>query len=104
MTIELIDIVIALIVALIATLWWQNAAIREQALQHVKQHCIKHDLQLLDESVALKKWRIIWQKGQASIQRQYYFEFTSTGEARYVGIIRFNGQKLDHISLAVHHI
>lgn len=34
---------------------WHNHGLRERALERVKQHCKKLDIDLLDENVALKK-------------------------------------------------
>ena len=33
---------------------WHNHGLRERALERVKQHCKKLDIDLLDENVALK--------------------------------------------------
>jgi hypothetical protein len=34
---------------------WHNHGLREKALERVKQHCAKLDLELLDDAVALKR-------------------------------------------------
>ena len=34
---------------------WHNHGLRERALERVKQHCKKLDIELLDENVALKR-------------------------------------------------
>lgn len=34
---------------------WHNHGLRERALERVKQHCRKLDIELLDDNVALKK-------------------------------------------------
>ncbi|WP_191603018.1 DUF3301 domain-containing protein [Marinomonas algicola] len=104
MYIELIDIVIFIILAAIGYFWWNANSVRENALAHVKTHCKKHDVQLLDQSVALQKWRIIWSKGQLRIKREYQFEFTSTGEARYKGKVTFESSNPIKIELPAYHI
>lgn len=104
MHIELIDIVIFIIVAALGYFWWNANSVREHALAHVKAHCKKHDVQLLDQSVALHKWRFSWSKGQLRINRKYQFEFTSTGEARYKGEAIFESNNLIKIELSAYHI
>jgi len=104
MHIELIDIAIFIILGSLVYFWWNSNSIREQALAQVKAHCKKYDVQLLDQSVTLYKWRIIWSTGQLRIKRHYQFEFTSTGEARYKGETIFESDTLIKIELSAYHI
>ncbi|MCZ2720523.1 DUF3301 domain-containing protein [Marinomonas sp. 15G1-11] len=104
MHIELIDIVIFVILGSIAYFWWNSNSIRELAFSHVKAHCKKHEVQLLDQSVALHKWKVTWSTGQLKVLREYQFEFTSTGEARYKGEAVLIGNTLMKIELSAYHI
>ena len=104
MTIDLMDIFFALLLVSLGAFWWHTNAVRESALRQVKQHCQKLELQLLDESVALKKWRIVWSTGQLAIKREFIFEFTSTGEARYLGDVVFIGRAMIKVTLSAYHI
>ncbi|GAB3477827.1 DUF3301 domain-containing protein [Marinomonas epiphytica] len=103
MNFTLTELSVALIFSLLVYFWWRNLTIRETALNYAKQHCKKHNLQLLDDSVAGKKWRPSWQHGQPCIIRTYQFEFTSTGSARYQGFITFIGPKVKDIWISPHH-
>ncbi|MFJ7885926.1 DUF3301 domain-containing protein [Pseudomonas sp. NPDC096917] len=67
---------------------WHNHGLRERALERVKQHCKKLDIELLDENVALKKIGFIADaNGQKRLARVYNFEFTVTGDQRHTGTI-----------------
>ena len=67
---------------------WHNHGMRERALERVKQHCNKLDIELLDENVALKKIAFIPDaKGNRRLARVYNFEFTVTGDQRHTGTI-----------------
>ncbi|ADZ90714.1 DUF3301 domain-containing protein [Marinomonas mediterranea] len=104
MYISLSDICIALGLASILYAWWANIRAREYALSYVKKHCQSLDLQLLDDTVAGTKWRISWKNGQFGVIRQYDFEFTSNGIARYPGnVIMTPSRKMD-IWLSPHQI
>lgn len=103
MNIALSDLVIFFALAAFIYLWWLGKAVKERAIPQVKLHCKKFNVQLLDDTISQQKTRIIWHKGQIKIKRQFCFEFTSTGEARYQGSISFINQKLDHINLDPHH-
>ena len=67
---------------------WHNHGLRERALERVKQHCRKLDIELLDDNVALKKIGFIPDaNGQKRLARVYNFEFTVTGDQRHTGTI-----------------
>mgnify|MGYP003600378527 CR=1 FL=1 len=67
---------------------WHNHGLRERALERVKQHCAKLDIELLDGNVALKRIGIVKDaNGRRRLARIYTFEFTVTGEARHNGTI-----------------
>ncbi|WP_095110090.1 DUF3301 domain-containing protein [Pseudomonas sp. Irchel 3E20] len=80
---------------------WHNHGLRERALERVKQHCAKLDIELLDGNVALKRIGIVKDaNGRRRLARIYTFEFTVTGEARHNGTITQFGAHSAHIELA----
>jgi hypothetical protein len=65
---------------------WHNHGLRERALERVKQHCAKLDIELLDGNVALKRIGFVKDaSGRRRLARVYNFEFTVTGETRHRG-------------------
>lgn len=89
-------------VFLAVPLWFilQNLKYRESALKFAKQYCVRNDLQLLDQTVALDKIRLRWRSNPLQIhwQRTFHFQFASTGDRRYNGSIQFLGASLEHIN------
>lgn len=80
---------------------WHNHGLREKALERVKQHCAKLDLELLDGNVALKRITIARDaNGRRRLARVYNFEFTVTGEQRHPGTITQFGAHTVQIELA----
>ncbi|MHC6228127.1 DUF3301 domain-containing protein [Pseudomonas sp. X10] len=80
---------------------WHSHGLREKALERVKQHCAKLDLELLDGAVALK--RIGFSRdanGRKRLARVYGFEFTVTGEQRHPGTVTQFGPHTMQIELA----
>lgn len=71
---------------------WHAHGVRERAVLRVKQHCARHQLQLLDDTVALQglKW-LPDASGRRRLARLYGFEFTVTGERRHQGNIHMFG-------------
>jgi len=80
---------------------WHSHGIRERALERVKQHCTKLDLELLDDNVALRRLAFIPDaNGRKRFARVYNFEFTVTGEQRHPGTITMFGAHTAQIELA----
>lgn len=77
--------------------------IKTLALQYLDQHFRQQDLQLLDQTIVLKGvWPRRSDSGSLQLRRRYRFEFTSTGEERYKGMIELSGRRLQRIELEPH--
>ena len=97
---SMIDLLLIAFILAVGLFWSNSLAAREIALNAVKSYCLKMDLQLLDEYVALTG---LWPKrnAQGKIQawRSYTFEFSSTGLERYNGKIILLGNMVESICL-----
>ena len=95
------NILVLMVLATAAAWLWHNHGLREKALDRVKQHCAKLDLELLDGAVALKKIAFVRDaNGRKRLARIYNFEFTVTGEQRHPGTITQFGAHSVQIELA----
>ncbi len=95
------NIFVLMLLATGAAWAWHNHGLRERALERVKQHCAKLDIELLDGAVALKRIGFVRDaKGRRRLARIYNFEFTVTGEARHPGTITQFGAHSAQIELA----
>ncbi len=66
-----------IIIAGIALIWWSSTQAKEIATRYARQCCKTHQLQLLDQTVALKKIKLARNsRGQMAWQREYEFEYT----------------------------
>lgn len=65
---------------------WQSVRAKEHATDVVKKELNQLNLLLLDDTVAWKGWK----KEGRYWWRVYEFEFTSTAEERYQGIVRLS--------------
>jgi len=85
--------------------WVKSRDLKEFAYHRAQGACKRLDLQLLDQTVALKNIRFIRsQKGSLHIQRSYTFDFSSTGEDRYEGEVILLGNQLKEVKFAPHRI
>ena len=94
------DIFIAVLFALAVIAVWRGIAVREMAHSAVKRHLKGLDLQLLDENVALRGFWFKRNDGrELCAWYSYSFEFSSTGDERYRGMIVVLGGRVTHIEL-----
>lgn len=105
MAIDLFDVFILSVFLLILAYWWQAQGVKHRAIKAVKAHCKSMDVQLLDDSVELKRfWFKRNARGQLAIWRSYAFEFSSTGEERYLGRVVMLGIQLERVDLSPHRL
>ena len=94
------DLILLTLVGVGSLIWWQGQGVRELALHTAKQQCQQHNLQLLDQSVALRG--VGWQRndqGQFCLRRVYHFEFSNTGDERSRGVITVLGGRVSRVQL-----
>lgn len=105
MAFDLFDVLILSVFLLILVYWWRAQGVKHSAIRAVKSHCKSMDVQLLDDSVELKRfWFKRNTRGQLAIWRSYAFEFSSTGEERYQGRVIMLGMQLEQVDLAPHRL
>jgi hypothetical protein len=93
----------ATITAGFISFWWQSDKIKSLALGYVYQYCKDQNLQLLDQTMVLKGlWPYRDDKGTLRLRRRYSFEFASTGQERYQGVISLAGMRLLSLDLDAH--
>lgn len=99
----LMDLVWMAALVLLVNHWWRSRDAKAFALQYAARRCAELDLQLLDQSMVLKKIRL--RRGSDGFlhwYRRYDFEFSSTGTERYPGSVELAGNRLLGIELAAH--
>lgn len=80
-------------------LWLNSLRARETALGISRRTCQRNGLQLLDQTVALRKVRLTWQADGIRLRRFYEFEFSEEGIGRQQGTIVLTGLTLEGIQL-----
>jgi hypothetical protein len=67
-------------------------------MRFATRHCEQFNLQLLDQSMVIKGfWVERTAGGSLSVRRRYQFEFSSTGEQRYLGLLTMLDSRLKSI-------
>lgn len=86
-----------------AAYWWVAREIKEIAYQAAKAHCHRMDVEFLDDSVVLRRLRLMRDEdGRLRLWRRYGFEFSATGAERYGGSIVLLGRRVKLIQLDAH--
>ena len=89
-----------LLIGILLAYWWQSGSFKGRARELATSHCQQLGLQLLDQSMVICG---IWPQrndaGSLSLRRTYQFEFTSTGDQRYQGILVLFAMQLKSIQL-----
>lgn len=102
---HLIDILLLTVVGFVAVFWWKTQDVKPYALKAAQLRCDEDGLQLLDQSVVLRR---VWFKrdlrGRMRACRRFAFEFSSTGDERYKGHVVMMGAKVISTSVAPHRI
>ena len=102
---HLFDLLIFAVLVFLAVFWWNTMGIKQQAYAAAKRHCLELSLQLLDQSVMLKRVRLKRNRaGGLSLLRVFVFEFASTGDERYRGEVHVLGRSLVDVSVGLHRI
>ncbi|WP_237065739.1 DUF3301 domain-containing protein [Microbulbifer guangxiensis] len=102
---SLSDLFWLFLLALVGWYLWNGMAAKEQVRRAAARHCMQLGVQLLDDTVVLVRTRLRRDdRGQLRLQRNYEFEFTSTGERRYSGVVTLHGQRITQMQLSPHHL
>ncbi len=96
-------------------IWPLQQKAKESAVTAVRRRCQQEGLQLLDDTLVLERMRVkrpgrgqgrlqaVGESGKAStlpvVVRTYRFEFSSTGDQRYKGLITLQGRKVASIEM-----
>jgi hypothetical protein len=97
------DFIVIVILISVFLYWLDSIRAKEIATGHSRDACKKVLLEFLDETVVIKKVRLRRNSlGRLMFYREYQFEFTSTGEYRYKGVVKLLGKYLLDIEMEPH--
>lgn len=92
------DLLIIAIPAALIGLWWTGSRARELAVEHARLACRQHQLQFLDQTVAMRRMRFARSStGSSCIRREYAFEFTDQGQFRDIATVTMLGHTLQRV-------
>lgn len=89
------EIVVTAILVLAGWFWWDGLNKRELAIRAARALCQRTGVQLLDETVALRRLRLARDEYQrARLRREFRFEYSDTGDNRLPGYVYLLGDRV----------
>jgi len=94
------SLLLIILLSAIVFFWWDSVGAKEKARATGRQHCEQAEVQFLDDTVELVRLRIRRNyRVQLCFYRTYRFEFSSTGAARFQGLIYMLGKASDKVQM-----
>ncbi len=101
MTLSLGEIAVGLLMAAYGVYLFQALRVRELALQAARRSCHRDGVQLLDETVSIRRMSLSRdERGNWRIWRQYHFEYSIEGVERERGHVIMLGNRLQALIMA----
>jgi len=97
----MIDLLAIAVTLGILAFWLDSLGARERALSLCQRACAARELQLLDQSVALRHLGIRWKEEGLRLRRVYRFEFSEEGDERRPGYLVLRGRSLEELSFGL---
>lgn len=95
----LFDLVILSILAGAPAWWWYRSGTKQKVLAFVRKYCEARGLQLLDQTLAFRHYRLDRTNRKLKILSIYEFDFSTDGENRFHGEVSLRGRRLSRIVL-----
>ena len=96
----MIEVLLLVLLAALAWLWWDSLQAREVAVAAARAACLAEGLQFLDDTVGIAGIKPARNEdGRLQLQRRYEFEFTDTGTHRMKGDIVLLGSRVLQLDL-----
>lgn len=96
---DISNLLLLLVLAGVVGLWLKLSEARERAMHEARRLCQQHDLQLLDESVGLRRLRVRRVNGLRRVERCYAFDVSINGKDRQPGRLWMIGSAVTSVSL-----
>jgi hypothetical protein len=90
-----------LLLLLLGWFWLDSLRAREIALGICRAACEARNLQLLDQTVALRRLGLSWRAEGIRLRRVYRFDFSEEGVGRHSGYVVLRGIGLDELSFGL---
>ncbi|HBG93917.1 MAG TPA: DUF3301 domain-containing protein [Chromatiaceae bacterium] len=95
------NLFVILVLLLVGWLWLDMLRAREMAVAMAKRACERHDVQFLDQAVALRRLGLRWTNDGLRLRRQYRFEFSEEGTGRRNACLVLVGLRVETLDMGL---
>jgi len=97
---DIYDLILLFPLLLIVMYWWRASGQKSIAMAGARAYCKERQLQLLDETLVFRNFRIERRRnGKRRLCRVYEFDYSKLGEDRQNGTIMLDGHNILRIIL-----
>lgn len=94
------QLIILLVLAAVGAWFWHHLGVRQYALLSARQITQQAGVQLLDQSIYLRKVRLVRSASSlVALERSYEFEFSTRGDRRFLGWVVMIGRRMERSEL-----
>lgn len=97
------DLLLLVLLGAVIASWLSLSRSRELAVVEARRYCERHGLQLLDETVGLRAWRLRRVEGRRIFERGYGFDVSVDGDDREHGRLWMSGRRVTEMDLPTIH-
>lgn len=102
---NLYDLILFFCMLLGLLYWWHISGQKTYAMQQARRYCQQRGIQLLDQTLAFKAYRLQKDKrANTRLCRVYGFDYCQDGETRRQGEVSLSGRHLLSITLEDEHL
>jgi len=97
---DIYDVMLLIPLTLLLVYWWRSSEQKSVAVTAARAYCKERNLQLLDETLLFKRWRLTRDDHQRRrLCRLYEFDYSRNGEDRESGEIILCGYQVLRVIL-----
>ena len=97
---DIYDILLVCPLVLLLWYWWRSSGQHGVAVAAARAYCKERQLQMLDETLAFKRWRIERDsRRRRHLCRIYEFDYSRAGEDRHIGELILCGHRVLRVIL-----
>jgi len=97
------DLFLLIAMGALGLFWMDGMRAREIAMAAARNACRRDGMQLLDDTVAIRSYKLARNdRGALKIRRVYQFEFSDTGDNRLDGSVVLLGRSIETLYMEPH--
>ncbi|MBS0396426.1 MAG: DUF3301 domain-containing protein [Proteobacteria bacterium] len=90
---------LAVLATVLGLAWRASVDARALAFEAARDACVQAGVQLLDDTVVFRSWRLARARGGPALERTYLFDYSDDGSGRRHGFVVLRGGAVEVVGL-----